>query len=147
MHIINDTILKMKKKFTLSRLPSFTLTELLVVLIIIGILVLLALPSLMPLIARAKSTEAKLQLTHLHMLQKNNFYIHPKYSSDIGELGFEQQPLVTEEGTANYLIEIIEASATGFLARATSVIDFDGDGIFNVWEIDENKKLLEVTKD
>lgn len=128
-------------------MPGFTLTELLVVLIIIGILVLLALPSLMPLIARAKSTEAKLQLTHLHMLQKNNFYIYSKYTSDMGELGFEQQPLTTEDGSANYLIEIVEADAAGFLARATSVVDFDGDGVFNVWEVDEKKKLVEVTKD
>jgi type IV pilus assembly protein PilE len=137
----------MKRRLCSKRIPGFTLTELLVVLIIIGILVLLALPSLMPLIARAKSTEAKLQLTHLHMLQKNHFYIHSKYGSDLDELGFEQQPLTTDEGTANYLIEIVEADAAGFLARATAVVDFDGDGVFNVWEIDENKKLIEVTKD
>ena len=137
----------MKRPFPFQRMPGFTLTELLVVLIIIGILVLLALPSLMPLIARAKSTEAKLQLTHLHMLQKNNFYIYSKYTSDMGELGFEQQPLTTEDGSANYLIEIVEADAAGFLARATSVVDFDGDGVFNVWEVDEKKKLVEVTKD
>jgi len=137
----------MKRLFSFQRIPGFTLTELLVVLIIIGILVLLALPSLMPLIARAKSTEAKLQLTHLHMLQKNNFYIYSKYTSDMGELGFEQQPLTTEDGSANYLIEIVEADAAGFLARATSVVDFDGDGVYNVWEVDENKKLVEVTKD
>lgn len=44
---------------------AFTLHELLVVLVIIGILVLLALPRLMPLITRTKSTEAQLQLKHL----------------------------------------------------------------------------------
>lgn len=128
-------------------LKAFTLTELLVVLIIIGILVLLALPSLMPLIARAKSTEAKLQLSHLHTLQKNQFYIHSRYSSDVEELGFEQQKLTTEGGTANYLVEILEATSTGFKGRATSVVDFDGDGIFNVWEIDEDRNLTETVKD
>jgi type IV pilus assembly protein PilE len=128
-------------------LRAFTLTELLVVLIIVGILVLLALPSLMPLIAHAKSTEAKLQLTHLHTLQKNHFYIHSKYSADLPEVGFEQQKLTTEDGTANYFIEIIEASSAGFRARATSLVDFDGDGVFNVWEIDENRNLTETVKD
>ncbi|MEX2379157.1 MAG: prepilin-type N-terminal cleavage/methylation domain-containing protein, partial [Vicingaceae bacterium] len=44
------------------KIKAFTLTELLVVLIIVGILVLLALPKLMPLISKAKSTEAQLQL-------------------------------------------------------------------------------------
>ena len=40
------------------RLRAFSLPELLVVLVIIGILVLVALPNLMPLISRAKATEA-----------------------------------------------------------------------------------------
>ena len=43
-------------------LPAFSLPELLVVLVIMGILVLIALPNLMPLISRAKSTEAQQQL-------------------------------------------------------------------------------------
>lgn len=37
---------------------AFSLPELLVVLVIIGILVLVALPNLMPLISRANATEA-----------------------------------------------------------------------------------------
>ena len=127
--------------------PAFTLTELLVVLVIIGILVLLALPKLMPLISKAKSTEAQIQLGHLHALQKGYFYMHSKYSDNLEEIGFEQENLVTEEGTANYQIEIIEAGVEGFRARATAVVDFDGDGNINVWEIDQEKKLTEVTKD
>ena len=56
------------------RLRGFSLPELLVVLVIIGILVLIALPNLMPLISRAKATEAPQQLTYLHTLQRSNFY-------------------------------------------------------------------------
>ena len=41
------------------KLKAFTLTELLIVLVIIGILVLVALPNLMPMISKAKSTEAQ----------------------------------------------------------------------------------------
>lgn len=129
------------------RLPAFTLTELLVVLVIIGILVLLALPKLMPLISKAKSTEAQVALGHLHTLQKSFFYMKSKYTNSTEEIGFEQEKLVTENGTANYRIEIVEASATGFKARATAVVDFNGDGKFNVWEIDQDKNLVEVTKD
>lgn len=129
------------------KLHAFTLTELLVVLIIIGILVLLAVPNLMPLISRARSTEAKQQLAHIQTLEKSNFYMYSRYSDSFEEIGFEQVKLTTEGGTANYIIEIVEATNNTFKAKATSVTDFDGDGIFNVWEIDQDKILKEVIKD
>lgn len=128
-------------------LRAFSLTELLVVLVIIGILVLIALPNLMPLISRAKATEAQQQLVFLHSLEQGYFYTHSRYSSDLDELGFEQAKLVTEDGNANYRIEIIEATETGFKAQAVSVVDFDKDGEFNTWEIDQDKQLIEVVKD
>ena len=126
---------------------AFSLPELLVVLVIIGILVLIALPNLMPLISKAKSTEAQQQLVFLHTLQKSNFYTHSRYSTSLEELGFEQAKLSTDGGNANYKIEIIEANEKGFRARATAVVDFDGDGEYNVWEINQDKELKEVTKD
>lgn len=129
------------------RLRAFSLPELLVVLVIIGILVLIALPNLMPLISRAKATEAQQQLTYLHTLQKSNFYTYSRYSTSLEELGFEQSKLVTDGGQANYLIEIVEATEHGFRATATAVVDFDGDGTYNVWEINQDKELKETVKD
>lgn len=128
-------------RFNKQKLQAFSLTELLVVLVIIGILVLLALPVLMPVISKAKSTEAQLQLGHLHQMEKSYFYLHSKYSSDFEDIGFEQVKLVSEGGSANYKIEIIESSHNTFKARATSITDFDGDGVFDVWEIDQEKKI------
>lgn len=122
-----------------SELKAFSLPELLVVLVIIGILVLIALPNLMPLISKAKSTEAQQQLVFLHTLEKTHFYMHSRYSTSLEELGFEQQKLVTDGGSANYRIEVTEASEKGFKAKATAVVDFDGDGTYNVWEIDQEK--------
>lgn len=132
---------------TTKRLKAFSLPELLVVLVIIGILVLIALPNLMPLISKAKSVEAQQQLVFLHSLQQSYFFTHSKYSSSLEELGFEQQPLVTEDGTANYRIEIIEADENGYKARAVAVVDFDRDGKYNTWEINQDKQLRETERD
>jgi type IV pilus assembly protein PilE len=143
----------MKKKLSNSgitprrKVVALSLNEVLVVLIIIGILVLLALPRLMPLISKAKATEAQLQLNHLYTLEKSYFYTYSKYTDDFNQLGFEQETLSADGGNANYLIEVIESSQEGFRARATSVVDFDGDGVFNVWEINEDKQLIEINKD
>ena len=104
------------KKIT--KLPAFTLTEVLVVLIIIGILVLLALPSLMPLISKAKSTEAKLQLEHVYTLEKTYFFENSEYSKDLNKISFEQQKLTSEGGQANYKIEITDATSKKFKATA-----------------------------
>lgn len=130
-----------------NRVRAFSLPELLVVLVIIGILVLVALPNLMPLISRAKTVEAQQQLAYLHSLEKSYFYTCSKYSSSLDEIGFEQSVLVSDGGQANYVIEIVEATEHGFRATATSITDFDGDGVFNVWEIDERKELRETVKD
>ncbi len=73
--------------------------------------------------------------------------MNSKYSSDFTEIDFEHVKLVSEGGTGNYKIEIQEATNNRFKATATSVTDFDGDGIFNVWEIDQDQKLKEITKD
>lgn len=135
------------KKIATKKIKAFTLMELLIVLIIIGILVLLALPNLMPLISKAKSTEAQLQLEHIHTLEKSYFYLHSKYSDNFTDISFEHSILTTKGGNANYQIEIIEATNNAFKARATAITDFDGDGIFNVWEVDQDKHIKEITPD
>ncbi len=131
------------------RLKAFTLTEILVVLCIVGILVLLVLPNLLPLITKAKTTEAKLQLAHVNELEKSYFYEHSKYSKDLTEIGFVQEALSTDnkDGRANYRIDITNATNTTFTATATAVVDFNGNGTFNVWQIDQDKTLKEITPD
>lgn len=135
--------------FERHKINAFTLIEVLVVLILVGILVFLALPRVTSIIGKAKSTEAKIQLKHLYTLEKTYFYEKSKYSSDLAVIGFEQEKLSSESenGKANYRIEIVEAGNTTFLAKATAVADFDGDGVFNVWEIDQDENIRETIAD
>ncbi len=130
------------------KIPAYSLQELLIVLVIIGILLLLALPNLLPLISKTKSIEAQTQLSHIYTLQKQYFYLHSKYSNDLRLIDFEAPLTIDQDGgTSNYQYEIVKSTHNSFKARATAVTDFDGDGIFNIWEIDQNKDLQEVTKD
>lgn len=129
------------------KIKAFTLVELMVVLAIVGILVLLALPNLMPLISKTKSTEAKIHLEHIYNLQKSHFYMYSTYSDDLTVIGYESEVSVLDGGNANYRIEIIQAAQTTFTAQAVAVVDFDGDGQFNTWSMDQSKQLIEIIKD
>ena len=135
-------------RFSLRRkVAAFNMQELLVVLVIIGILILIALPNLMPIISKTKALEAKNHLVHLYSLQRNYFFMYSKYSNDFNDIDFLSEKTVEEGGSANYEYQIIEATNNSFKAKAIAVTDFDGDGVFNVWEIDQDKNLVEVVKD
>ena len=139
--------MKLKSSHLNKKLPAYNLQEILVVLVIIGILLLLALPNLMPLIAKAKSTEAQLQLKALYTAQTTHRYLYSKYTTDINEIDYEAPKTVKDNGQANYQYEILSATNATFKARATAITDFDGDGILNVWEIDESGVPKQTVKD
>lgn len=129
------------------QLKAFTLTELMVVLVIIGILMLVALPIVMPLISKTHSLEAQKQLQYLVNLEKSHYQMHFKYSDEFNVVGFQPPKTVLEGGTAKYAYEIISSNQNQFLAKATAVVDFDQDGVFNVWEIDQEGVLKQVIPD
>lgn len=131
----------------MKKVAAFNLQEMLIVLAIIGILLLIALPSLMPLIGKAKSVEAQIQLKALFHSQETYRFIHSRYSEELAALDFEAPLTVTVGGTANYSYRIIEAGPQGFIAQAEAVVDFDGDGIYNLWEINEQGQPLQKIKD
>ncbi|MEE9363938.1 MAG: type II secretion system protein [Cellulophaga sp.] len=126
---------------------AYSMTEILIVLCIIGILLLMVLPSQTSIISQAKSIEAQSMLNHLYGLEKNHFYRYSRYSSDFEEIGFEHAATLDQGGQAVYKIEIIEATTNTFRATATSLSDFDDDGNYNTWEIDNKKLLKEIIKD
>ncbi len=139
----------MKTTFKLlqRKFPAYNLQEVLIVLCIIGILLLLALPNLMPLITKAKSIEAQTQLKYIYNTQTSYRYMYSKFSADFNEIDFEPPKTVKEGGNSNYSYEIINATQDIFKVRATAITDFDGDGVFNVWEIDESGTPKQIVKD
>ncbi|SFZ93388.1 type IV pilus assembly protein PilE [Flaviramulus basaltis] len=130
-----------------NKVAAYNLQEVLIVLVIIGILLLLALPNLMPLISKAKSIEAQTQLKYIYNSQTSYRYMYSKFSNDLNEIDFSPPKTVKEDGTSNYVYEIVNANNNSFKVRATAITDFDGDGIFNVWEIDENGNPKQIVKD
>lgn len=126
---------------------GFSLTELMVVLVIIGVLVLLALPKLLPIITKAKTTEAKLMLKQIYTLEESYRFEHDRYSQVLSEIGFEQERLISQGGQARYKIEIISADDQKFIAHAASKVDFNGNGIYNVWSVDETGVVKENIPD
>jgi type IV pilus assembly protein PilE len=126
---------------------GFSLTELMIVLVIIGILVLLALPKLLPVVTKAKTTEAKLMLKQVQMLEQAYKYERDRYSPQLAEIGFEQEKLVSQGGQARYRVEIMNADERGFQAQATAVVDYDNDGTFNVWVVDQTGVVNEKVPD
>jgi type IV pilus assembly protein PilE len=126
---------------------GFSLTELLIVLVIMGILIMMALPKLMPVVTKAKTTEAKLNLKQVYILEKNYKFEYDKFSPDLKEISYEQEKIITEGGSARYRIEIKSAEVNSFKAVATAVVDFNNNGVFNVWEVNEDGNIKEVTPD
>ncbi len=129
------------------QLKAYSMSEILIVLCIIGILIYLVVPNQTSVVTSAKSIEAQNMLSMIHGLEKSYFYRHSKYTTDFNELGFEEALTIDKGGQAVYKIEIVEASLNTFKATATALQDFDGDGIFNTWEIDQNRMLKEIIKD
>ena len=136
-----------KRNTSKGYLKAYSMTEILGVLCIIGILIYLVVPNQTSVVVSAKSIEAQNMLSMMHGLQKSHFYRYSKYTQDFDRLGFEQALTIDKGGQAVYKIEVIEASVNTFKATATSLQDFDGDGNYNTWQIDQDRMLKEIVRD
>jgi type IV pilus assembly protein PilE len=138
---------RLKTRTQPGRIHAFSLAEILIVLAIMGILIMLVVPNQAGVASRTKSLEAQQELKMVHNLQYAYFLQFSKYSNDLGAINYVPHKLVTSGGTANYEISILEASTTGFKAKAEAVVDFNGDGKKNIWEIDQEGVLTEIQPD
>ncbi len=147
----------MPRSFFIQTQRGFSLTELMIVVAIIGILATIAIPNFLRYQARAKQTEAKSNLVALHTAEIAYFAENNGYIGDFNAIGFgvsgASQRYYYELGAANLgslppgctASTLDTVSATGFTAVAIGNID--GDATCDVWTIDEKKVLRNVTND
>ena len=120
------------------RFHGFSLMEVMIVVVIIGILAALAYPNLEKYLKRARQTEAKTNLSAIYTAQKIYFTLHQSYADDINE-----PDLSLAQGDP-YTFTIQEASTSTFKAQAEGNIDDDA---LDTWPIDQDKNLLNTIDD
>ena len=96
------------------RIAGFTLIELMVVLLIVGILGAVAVPAYRQYVVRAHRTEAKTALLRLAANQERHYLQHNTYTDDLAALGFAAG--VSDNGV--YTLTVPTADASSFEAVA-----------------------------
>ncbi len=123
---------------TRKRFHGFSLMEVMIVVVIIGILAALAYPNLEKYLKRARQTEAKTNLSAIYTAQKIYFTLHQSYAEDINELD-----LSLVQGDPYTFT--MEASTSTFKAQAEGNID--DDDALDTWTIDQDKNLFNTIDD
>ena len=138
---------------------GFSLIEVMIVIAIIAFFAVLALPNFMTFLAKAKRSEAYIQLRALYMLQKTYFAEHGAYTEKLqGPNSLNWKP----EGQVNYTYGFPGSAVVGALGAPASALagasagaqaftiaaagDIDGDGDVDVLTINEKGEIT-VLKD
>jgi prepilin-type N-terminal cleavage/methylation domain-containing protein len=87
---------------------AFTLVEILIAMIIVGILAAVAIPKFNTMKARANFAAMKVALKNLGQAEEAFFADHGEYSANLDSLNFKPSPEMT--------LTVVEASATGWSA-------------------------------
>lgn len=144
---------------------GFTLIELMIVVAIIAFLAVVSVPSFKRFLAKAKRSEAYMNLNSIYTAQKAYWAEHGKYSDVLnGEGGIGWQPegeiyytygfgngsegvnyFVGKLGTPASHLSAAQANAQGFVVVAAG--DIDGDGQPDIITIDDKNNIKIVQDD
>jgi type IV pilus assembly protein PilA len=117
---------------------GFTLIELMIVVVIIGILAALAIPRFMAATVKAKQSEARTILKQIYTLERVYRQGEGVYTADLTAIGFN------DPGTnAKYTYSISAAAADAFTAQAVGDAG-DADLVGNTFTIDEEGTITET---
>ncbi len=94
-----------------SRRNAFTLIELMIVVVIIGLLAAIAIPKFANTKGKANATALKTDLRNLATAEEAYFYSNNRYSNNLDTLNFRPSPGV--------IITIVEADGKGWSASVT----------------------------
>ena len=119
---------------------GFSLLEVMIVVVIIGILATLAYPSLEGYLQRSKQTEAKVGLSAVYNAQKIYFAINQTYADSLSNLDVQLET----GGSSRYSITLT-GSSSSFTATAKG--NLDDDAVLDIWTIDQNKTLQNTVSD
>ncbi len=112
---------------TRKRFHGFSLMEVMIVVVIIGILTALAYPTLEKYLKTARQTEAKTNLSAIYTAQKIYFTLHQSYADDIKKIDL----CLVQGDPYTFTMEV---STNIFKAQAEGNID--DDDVLDTWTID-----------